>query len=101
MITKRQSSSVDKKSFDGGNRDILIHTDYSEQIYVPRNNLEETLVHEASHTSLDGRLYSSDEWITAVDDDDKFSSNYARDHLTREDIAETYLVWFATRYAPE
>jgi len=63
--------------------------------------LEETLVHEGSHTSLDGRLYSSDEWITAVDDDDKFSSNYARDHPKREDIAETYLVWFATRYAPE
>ena len=30
-----------------------------------------------------------------------YISNYARDNPWREDIAETYVVWFATRYSPE
>jgi len=89
------------EAFGGGNRDILIHTAYAEQVYEPLNNLDETLVHEGAHTSLDGRIYGTEEWEDAVDGDNKFSSNYAKDHPGREDIAETYLVWFATRYAPE
>jgi len=58
-------------------------------------------MHEASHTSLDGHLYGTTQWKEAVEADGKFSSNYARDNPNREDIAETYLVWFATKYARE
>ena len=43
----------------------------------------------------------TDEWKAAVVNDNKFASNLARDYPARMDIAETYLVWFATRYAPE
>jgi len=68
------------EAFGGGNRDFLIHTDYAEQIYAPRKNLEETLIHEGAHTSIDGYLYNTPEWNAAVAADNKFASNYARDH---------------------
>ena len=60
--------------------------------------MDEVFVHEAAHTSLDGRIYDTDEWYDAVTADGKFISDYAREFPEREDIAETYLVWFATRY---
>ena len=71
--------------FGGGNRDILIHTAYSELYYEdPDPNhwlghiLEEVLVHEAAHVSLDPRLYRTDEWNEAVAEDNKFASEYAK-----------------------
>ena len=39
--------------FGGGNKNLLIHTDWSETYYENQGILEETFVHEASHTSLD------------------------------------------------
>jgi len=86
--------------FGGGNRDVLIHTGYAEQIYEPFHSgsiLEETLIHEAAHTSMDSHLYGTQEWNDAVEADGKYISNYAKAHPLREDIAESYLVWFATR----
>lgn len=41
-----------RQPFGGGNNNLLIHTDQADQ-YVADGILEETLVHEASHTSLD------------------------------------------------
>lgn len=63
--------------------------------------LEETLIHEGAHTSIDGHVYGTEMWKNAVEADGKYISNYARDHPYREDIAETYLVWFATRCSKE
>lgn len=63
--------------------------------------LEETLIHEASHTSLDGRIKNTPEWLAAQEADNKFISQYAMDYPNREDIAETFVAWFATRYRQE
>ena len=63
--------------------------------------LDETLIHEGAHTSIDSYLYGTASWEQAVAADGKYISDYARDNPGREDIAETYLVWFATRYRPE
>jgi len=60
--------------------------------------LDETFIHEAVHTSLDPCIYGSEEWNAAVAADNFFISDYARDFPEREDIAESWLVWFATRY---
>ena len=60
--------------------------------------LEETLVHEASHTSLDADHADAPGWIAAQLGDAEFISTYARDNSTREDIAETFLVWLALRH---
>ena len=57
--------------------------------------------HEATHVSLDNRLYGTADWDKAVADDGKYVSDHARDNPGTEDIAETYLVWFSTRYSPD
>lgn len=86
--------------FGGGNRDLLIHTGQSEQ-YERDGILEETLVHEASHTSLDEKHAEAAGWIAAQKADAGFISTYARDNPTREDVAETFLLWLAVRHRPE
>ncbi|MBK8044239.1 MAG: T9SS type A sorting domain-containing protein [Haliscomenobacter sp.] len=83
--------------FGGGNRSILIHTGQS-AIYEASGIIEETLVHEAAHTSLDFSHGASSGWITAQNKDVNFISTYARDNPTREDIAESFLPWLMVKY---
>lgn len=85
------------EDFGGGNNNLLIHTGRSER-YENEGILEETFVHEASHTSLDSYHATAPEWITAQEADCTFISDYARDHPKREDIAESYLPYLAIRY---
>lgn len=86
--------------FGGGNNNLLIHTDQADQ-YAASGILEETLVHEASHTSLDADHASSSGWLAAQSTDGEFISTYARDNPNREDIAESFLVYLAVRYRPD
>ena len=86
--------------YGGGNRSILIHTGQSE-IYENLGVLEETLVHEGSHTSLDAAHAYASGWTEAQGLDPTFISTYARDNPTREDIAESFLLWMAVRYRSE
>ena len=83
--------------FGGGNNNILIHTDQASE-YISEGILEETLVHEASHTSLDSDHANSIGWITAQNSDCNFISSYAKDYPKREDLAESFLPWLAVRY---
>ena len=89
-----------KEPFGGGNRNLLIHVKQSKD-YERDGILEETLVHEASHTSLDGPHAAADGWISAQKTDPEFISTYARDNPTREDIAESFLPYLAIRYRRE
>jgi hypothetical protein len=86
--------------YGGGNRSILIHTGQT-AIYEQRGVLDETLVHEGSHTSLDAAHAYASGWIEAQNSDPAFISTYARDNSTREDIAESFLLWMAVRYRSE
>lgn len=83
--------------FGGGNNSILIHTGQS-VLYENDGIIEETLVHEASHTSLDAAHATSSGWINAQFIDNEFISTYARDNPTTEDIAESFLTWLMVRY---
>jgi len=85
--------------FAGRGRQVMVHTGYSEQIYEKRYGhiLDETMMHEAAHTSMDAQIILTKKWADAVQEDGKYISNYARDHPLRESVAETYVVWFATR----
>lgn len=88
------------KPFGGGRDGVLIHTGQAAN-YEKTNILEETLVHEASHTSLD-RPHSREElWVKAQDEDGIYISTYARDNRYREDVAETFLLYLAHRYRQE
>lgn len=86
--------------FGGGNNNILIYTGQS-AAYERDGFLEEVLVHEACHTSLDARHAASEGWLAAQQSDPEFISPYARDNPTREDIAESFLLWMAVRYRSE
>jgi hypothetical protein len=86
--------------FGGGNNNLLIHTEQADD-YIASGILEEALVHEASHTSLDAAHAAAPGWLAAQTADDEFISTYARDNPTREDIAESFLPWLAVRYRPD
>lgn len=88
-----------KQPFGGGNHAILIHTGQSAE-YERTGILEETLVHEASHTSLDETFARNTDWLVAQKADVNFISNYAKDNPIREDVAETFLLWMAVRQVP-
>ncbi len=83
--------------FGGGNRSILIHTGQSDA-YVRDGILEETLIHEAAHTSLDADHARSEGWLEAQALDGNFISTYARDNPLREDVAESFVPYLAERY---
>jgi hypothetical protein len=82
--------------FGGGNNSILIHTGQSAS-YESQGILEETLVHEASHTSLDAGHAASPGWTAAQAADPNFISTYAAANPTTEDVAESFLTWLAIR----
>jgi hypothetical protein len=86
--------------FGGGNNNLLIHTGQAD-LYVADGILEETFVHEAAHTSLDADHALAAGWLAAQKADSVFISNYARDFPLREDIAESFLPYFAVRYRPD
>jgi hypothetical protein len=81
----------------GGNRSILIHTDQA-PIYEAGGWTEEALLHESGHTSLDATHAAAARWLEAQAADGVAISTYARDNPTREDVAETLNLWFATRF---
>ena len=80
--------------YGGGNNNILIHTGQTKE-YERDGILEETLIHEASHTSLDSYHANNYAWLDAQSKDNNFISNYARDNPLREDIAESFLTYIA------
>ncbi|HEY5547428.1 MAG TPA: hypothetical protein VIK50_15345 [Gemmatimonadaceae bacterium] len=83
--------------FGGGNRNLLIHVGQAD-LYERDGILEETLVHEAVHTSLDAAHAAALAWNAAQAADGNFISNYARDFPGREDLAESFVPWLAVRY---
>ena len=86
--------------FGGGNDNILIHVGRAAD-YLRRGVLEEILIHEAAHTSLDPPHAAADTWVAAQAADGRFISDYARDHPRREDVAESFGLFFAVRHRRE
>ena len=86
-----------KQPFGSGNNNLLIHIEQGKE-YIDNEILEEIIFHEACHTSLDG-LYANDtEWINSQKKDNAYISTYAKDFPEREDIAESFLAYFAVTY---
>ncbi|MCY4341142.1 MAG: hypothetical protein OXE48_07245 [Gammaproteobacteria bacterium] len=61
---------------------------------------EEALFHEAAHVSLDDQVMPDAKWLVAQKADGKYISTYAKNHPTREDVAESFLAYFSARYVP-
>jgi hypothetical protein len=83
--------------FGGGNNNILIHTGKTKE-YEEDGILEETLIHEASHTSLDSYHAKNYAWQEAQRKDNHFISGYAEENPMREDIAESFLTYIAVNH---
>jgi hypothetical protein len=83
--------------FGGGNQNLLIHTGQAD-LYEADGILEETLVHEACHTSLDPQHAAAKDWLAAQRADPEFISKYAAENPDREDIAESFMPYLAARY---
>jgi hypothetical protein len=63
--------------------------------------MEVTLIHEATHTSIDARYYSNIKRREAVEKDGGcYISTYASDYPDREDIAELMPLYVAVKYFP-
>ena len=82
--------------FGGGNNNLLIHTGQA-KLYIEDNILEETIVHELAHTSLDAYHSSAEDWIMAQTADSNYISIYASDNPETEDIV-SFLPWLAVQY---
>ena len=90
-----------KKSWGGGNNDILIHTETKD--YSNKKNgdcVEEIMLHESAHVSLDwfwGGSLKKKPWMEAAKADGMFISKYAKRNKKSEDVAETINWWIAVR----
>ena len=87
------------KPFGGGNENLLIHTERGDD-YIKQGILEETFFHEATHTSIDP-FVNKNLWSKAQKDDVGYISKYAKQNPNREDLAESFLLYFALKYRPE
>jgi len=85
--------------FGGNSRDrsLLIHTDAMSGF---EEFLEEVFLHEAAHAALDP-ISDDPGWRMAQGTDGAFISEYARDFPDREDVAESFLPYFALRHRPD
>ena len=85
-------------AWGGGNNNILIHVEHYSDATGNADFVEEALIHEGGHTSLDAEHAEASDWLAAQTADGGFISTYARDYPTREDIAESIVPWLAVRY---
>jgi NOL1/NOP2/fmu family ribosome biogenesis protein len=85
------------ETFGGGNNNLQIHTDSGEEM-IDSGLIGELFLHEAAHTSLDADHATSAGWLAAQAADNCFISQYARDYPIREDVAESFPLYFAIRY---
>lgn len=77
-----------------------IYTERAEE--VARDGfLEEVLIHEGGHVSLDSAHARSPGWRAAQQADETFITPFAREHSEREDIAESIWAYFVVNYRPE
>lgn len=68
------------------------HGDYRSEL--ADGALEESMMHETVHASLDDDHAASDGWLAAQDSDGVFVSDYARSLPDDEDLAETFTAYY-------
>lgn len=86
--------------FAGDNNGLLIHLAEAAK-FVEEGTLEEHLMHEAVHASIDPNYATSVGWQRAVAADGRFISQFAERFPEREDLAESYLAWMVLRQRPQ
>lgn len=82
------------KGFHAGTGKVFVYSGMSDR-RISENHLEESLLHEGVHASLDAQYRLSPQWVAAQQQDDAFMTRYAARSPEREDLAETALFAFA------
>lgn len=77
-------------TFSAGAGKIFVYAGKTTQ-RIRENHLEESLLHESIHASLDRTYARSDLWIEAQKSGGRFLTRYAKSRPEREDMAETAL----------
>ena len=79
-----------KEGFHGGPGKIFMYQEQAD-LRVSQNKLEESILHESVHASLDALWRDSAEWRAAQIADQAFVTRYAARFPAREDLAESAL----------
>ena len=71
--------------------------------YIQDNFVEEILLHEATHTSLDEQWNPNSpikiqEWLEVINKDNIYPTPYAKQFPKREDLAETFPIYYAIKF---
>ena len=80
---------------------LSLGTDEATRDAVSGGFLEEILLHEGAHVSLEMAHQHSSGWRAAQEADGTSISNYAHAHPDSEDLAESFVAYFAVKYRPE
>lgn len=83
-----------KQGFHAGTGKIFMYQDQS-SLRISQDKLEESLFHEAVHSSLDAKHRLAPAWQAAQASDGRFVTTYAASRPEREDLAESMLFAFA------
>lgn len=93
-------SAVDNV-FQGNKNGIFhIYTIHGKEL-IRDGFLEEVLIHEGGHASLERVHANTADWRAAQEADGVFVSAYAETNPRVEDVPESILAYFALRYRPE
>jgi hypothetical protein len=87
-------------TYSAWDHDILLHSYYAEED-ERTGHLEEVLIHETTHLTVDDPHKNMRAWYRAQESDGAFISTYAENHSKREDIAESFIFYFALEYFPD
>ncbi len=77
-------------TFSAGPGKVFVYAGKTTQ-RIEENHLEESLMHEAVHATLDARYARSPEWQAAQESDGGFVTRYGKRHPQGEDLAESAL----------
>lgn len=87
------------EGFHAGSGKIFVYSEMSDR-RIEQNRLEESLLHESVHATLDNEYRLSPEWIAAQESDGRFLTRYAASRPDREDLADTALFAYALLRLP-
>ncbi len=86
-------------TFTGFLSGFVIHTETVANDFLPRGVLEELVIHESVHGSLDAIYLDATQWLQAQQSDIRFVTEYARDFPQSEDLAESYGAYLIVKNA--
>ncbi|WP_424986770.1 hypothetical protein [Microbulbifer sp. S227A] len=78
------------RGFHAGTGKVFVYADMADR-RISQNHLEESLLHEGVHATLDAEYRLSPDWMAAQQQDGRFLTRYAASRPDREDLAETAL----------